>query len=91
MLSAKTACAGWFRVGGEKFLRGVGRRFGNPGLRTGAIDTKPEIGRMAAGRPIVQTGLIGVLGSGRCAPRELRWRLAQKLALQHARANSATP
>jgi hypothetical protein len=40
---------------------------------------------MALGRPIVQTGLIGVLGSGRCAPRELRWRLAQKLALQHAR------
>ena len=61
------------------------------GLGSGAIDSKPgDQAQRRAVRPIVQTGLIGVPGSGRCAPSLARLalysalhdaRVAQKLAL----------
>ena len=45
-----------------------------PGPRTGAIDISREIRRNGGSQAIVQTGLIGVPGSGRCAPSLVVWR-----------------
>ena len=70
-------------------LRWAGDPADRPGPRTGAIDSKPGDQARRVSRPIVQTGLIGVPGSGRCATSLVVWRCTGATMARGAEARAA--